>query len=65
MAKLKQVLQPGDEMVTAALRYVISHPAMPVAIPGAKSPEQARMNAAAGERTLSVKEINELLALLG
>ena len=64
VAKLKQVLQPGNAMVTAALGYVISHPAMPVAIPGAKSPEQARMNAAAGERALPVKEINELVDLL-
>lgn len=62
--KLKQVLEPGSQMVTAALRYVISHPVSPVAIPGAKSPEQARMNAAAGERALDVSEINELLAAL-
>lgn len=62
--KLKQVLQPGNEMVTAALRYVISHPAMPVAIPGAKSPEQAAMNAAAGAQALSTDEIEELAGLL-
>jgi aryl-alcohol dehydrogenase-like predicted oxidoreductase len=60
--QLKEVLEPGQEMVTAALRYVISHPVAPVAIPGAKSPEQARMNAAAGERALAVGEINDLLA---
>ena len=59
--KLRDVVEPGSEMVTAALRYVISHPVAPVAIPGAKSPEQARMNAAAGERALMVSEINELL----
>jgi aryl-alcohol dehydrogenase-like predicted oxidoreductase len=61
--KLRQVLEPGNEMVTAALRYVVSHPASPVAIPGAKSPEQARMNAAAGERALTVSEINDLIAV--
>ncbi len=64
VGKLKEVLEPGVEMVTAALRYVISHPLAPVAIPGAKSPEQARMNAAAGDRALTVSEINELLAAL-
>jgi aryl-alcohol dehydrogenase-like predicted oxidoreductase len=64
VSKLKEVLEPGQEMVTAALRYVISHPIAPVAIPGAKSPEQARMNAAAGERTLTVSEINDLRAAL-
>jgi len=63
VAKLKQVLEPGSDMVTAALRYVISHPVAPVAIPGAKSPEQARMNAAAGERALAVSEINDLIAV--
>jgi myo-inositol catabolism protein IolS len=62
--KLKKVLQPGNEMVTTALRYVISHPAMPVAIPGAKSPEQAAMNAAAGAQVLPADEIEELVGLL-
>ena len=38
--KLKSVLEPGTEMVTAALRYVISHPTNAVAIPGCKSPAQ-------------------------
>jgi aryl-alcohol dehydrogenase-like predicted oxidoreductase len=52
-------------MVTAALHYVISHPVGPVAIPGAKSPEQAAMNAAAGEITLSEDEKHQLTALLG
>ncbi|MFC1718762.1 aldo/keto reductase [Candidatus Poribacteria bacterium] len=62
--KLKEVLKPGEEMVTAALRYVISQPAEPVAIPGAKSPEQAAMNASAGETTLSEDEKRQLSALL-
>ncbi|MDF1514483.1 MAG: aldo/keto reductase [Anaerolineae bacterium] len=61
--KLKQKYQPGNEMVTAALRYVISHPSHPVAIPGAKSPAQAQSNAAAGAQTLTDKEIAELQAM--
>ena len=52
-------------MVTAALRFVISHPAAPVAIPGAKSPTQAAMNAAAGERALTAEELDGLVALVG
>lgn len=60
--RLKSVVQPGEEMVTAALRYVISHPSAPVAIPGAKSPQQATMNAAAGERLLTEAEIARLRA---
>jgi myo-inositol catabolism protein IolS len=58
--KLEKVVAPGEEMVTAALRYVISHPADPVAIPGCKSPEQARSNAAAGNKILTAGEREEL-----
>jgi aryl-alcohol dehydrogenase-like predicted oxidoreductase len=65
VGKLKRSLQPGEEMVTAALRYVISHPTMPVAIPGAKSPAQAAMNASAGDRTLTEAEIDQLVTSLG
>ena len=62
---LKSIVQPGGEMVTAALRYTFSHPAVSTAIPGAKSPEQARMNAAAGERLLTEEERNRWVAALG
>ena len=61
--KLKAVAKPGQEMVQMALRYVISHPAVSVVIPGAKSPEQAAMNAAAGSEVLSddlVEKLREL-----
>jgi aryl-alcohol dehydrogenase-like predicted oxidoreductase len=59
--RLKAVVPPGDAMVTAALRYVISHPAVSLAIPGAKSPAQARINAAAGETLLSQAECAQLV----
>ena len=61
--KIKTLAQPGQEMVQTALRYVISHPAVSVVIPGAKSPEQATMNAAAGSEVLSddlVAKLREL-----
>jgi aryl-alcohol dehydrogenase-like predicted oxidoreductase len=61
---LKAKLEPGTEMVTAALRYVISHPVAPVAIPGAKSPEQAAMNAAAGDALMETGKIITLRQLL-
>jgi len=64
VSKLKEKLQPGNEMISTALRYVISHPSNPVAIPGAKSPEQAKMNAAAGEQIFSDAELASLKALL-
>ncbi len=62
--RLKTVLQPGAEMVTAALRFTITHPVNPVSIPGAKSPEQARMNAAAGDRVLTAEELRQFLDLV-
>lgn len=62
--RLKSVVHHGTEMVTAALRYTISHPAVAVAIPGAKSPEQATMNAKAGDRLLSAAEYIQLVNAL-
>jgi aryl-alcohol dehydrogenase-like predicted oxidoreductase len=62
--RLKAAIQPGAEMVTAALRYTMSHAAVSTVIPGAKSPAQARMNAAASARTLSDDEKNQLVRLL-
>ena len=61
--RLKEAVEPGDEMVTAALRFTFSHPAVSLAIPGAKSPAQAIMNAAAGERALTEDELAEMVAL--
>jgi aryl-alcohol dehydrogenase-like predicted oxidoreductase len=62
--KLKTALKPGDEMVKAAIRYVISHPAAPVAIPGAKSPAQAVANAAAGDALMPENERAKLAAFM-
>jgi aryl-alcohol dehydrogenase-like predicted oxidoreductase len=61
---LKSRYAPGEAMVNAAIRYVISHPADPVAIPGAKSPLQARMNAAVGDKLFSAEELAEVRQLL-
>jgi aryl-alcohol dehydrogenase-like predicted oxidoreductase len=62
--KLKQLVKPGQEMVTTALRYVISNPAVSTAIPGAKSPVQAATNAQAGETILSASEMEKLVAAI-
>jgi aryl-alcohol dehydrogenase-like predicted oxidoreductase len=51
-------------MAETALRYVISHPAQPVAIPGAKSPAQAEMNARAGDKVLATEDFVRLQKLL-
>jgi aryl-alcohol dehydrogenase-like predicted oxidoreductase len=61
---LKGVVKPGQEMVTTALRYVISNFAVSTVIPGAKSPAQATTNAQAGAATLSAAEIDKLMAII-
>jgi aryl-alcohol dehydrogenase-like predicted oxidoreductase len=63
--KLKQEVKPGAPMVKAALQYVISDPAQPIAIPGAKSPEQAASNAAAGEALMDADRRQKLAQLVG
>lgn len=60
--RLKVVASPGD-MVKMALRYTISHPAVSVVIPGAKSGEQSRMNAEAGAEVLSDDLIARIRAI--
>lgn len=42
----------GADMAETAVKYVLSHPMNPVAIPGATSAEQARRNAEAGASNL-------------
>lgn len=48
--ELRAALPAGWPMAEAALRWCLMDDAVTVAIPGAKSPEQARANAAAGSR---------------
>ena len=61
---LKQGLQPGEAMVTSSLHYAMSHPIQPIPIPGAKSPEQAAMNARAGQERISAEARENLVSLL-
>ena len=60
--QLKAAVAPGEEMVTAALRFAISHPIAPVAIAGAKSPEQVAINAKAGDQLLSAGQRKQLVS---
>ena len=60
--QLKTAIAPGEEMVTAALRFAISHPTAPVAIAGAKSPEQVAINARAGNQLLSAEQRKQLVS---
>ena len=62
--RLKDIASPGKGMVELALQYVISHPAVSVVIPGAKSAEQAAMNAEAGKATLSDAALEKVRSLV-
>ena len=59
--KTKLNFSSSEQIVNTALRYVISHPVQPVAIPGAKSPQQAAINAQAGNQLLSNQEKANLI----
>lgn len=45
--ELRQLVPPGYTMAEFALSWCLDHPAVTTVIPGARSPEQARANAAA------------------
>ncbi len=50
VAEVARVVPDGETMAGLALRYCFSDPAVSTVIPGAKTPAQARANAAAGSR---------------
>ena len=49
---LRELEREGQTIGQLALRFVLDHPAVSTAIPGAKSPEQVALNAAASVRPL-------------
>lgn len=61
--QLRFLQSSGRTLSQAALQFVITNPAVSVAIPGAKSPEQARTNAAAGQCPLDPAELKKIDAL--
>ena len=58
--KLRFLERPGRPLTLAALQFVISHPAITVAIPGAKTAEQARSNALAGDDAMAADEVERV-----
>jgi myo-inositol catabolism protein IolS len=62
--RLKDIASPGKGMVELALQYVITHPAVSVVIPGAKSADQAAMNASAGGAMLSEAALEKVRSLV-
>ena len=60
LEKVKKILPSECDLADTALKYVISHPANPIAIPGATSVDQVIKNAKNGSRILK-ENIRELL----
>ena len=58
--RLRFLERDGRTMAQAALQFVLSHPAVSCAIPGAKSPQQAEANASAGDETLTEEELKAI-----
>ena len=55
--QLRFLEQPDRTLAQAALQFVISHPSVTTAIPGAKGPRQALTNALVGNAALSAEEL--------
>jgi aryl-alcohol dehydrogenase-like predicted oxidoreductase len=54
---LREILEPGQKMSHLALQFTLAHPAVTAPIPGMKSPEQARDNAAAADGALTGQQL--------
>ncbi len=62
--KLDFLLDEAGSMAEAALRFVLSQPAVSTVIPGAKSPEQIAENAKASGKTLSEGALERIKTVL-
>ena len=50
-------------MLEMALQFTLAHPAVTCPIPGMKSPEQARANAAAADGELDAEQLDAIAAV--
>jgi aryl-alcohol dehydrogenase-like predicted oxidoreductase len=64
MAELRPLVPEGATPAQLALRWILDHDGVSTAIPGAKTPEQARANAAASELPPLPASVHEALAAL-
>ncbi len=63
VSRLRSVLRPGQSMLDMALQFTLAHPAVTCPIPGMKSPEQARANAAAADGELDAEQLDAIAAI--
>ena len=63
VSRLRGVLRPGQSMLEMALQFTLAHPAVTCPIPGMKTPEQARANAAAAHGELDAEQLDAIAAV--
>jgi len=61
--QLRFLVRPGQTLAQAAIRYVLSHPAIQCAIPGANNPAQLEDNVSAADGDLTADELSRVRAL--
>jgi myo-inositol catabolism protein IolS len=61
--QLRFLERAGQTMAEAAIRFVLAHPAVHCAIPGARTVEQLEANAGAADGELTVEELGRVKAL--
>lgn len=61
--QLRFLERPGQTLAQAAIRYVVSHPAIHCAIPGARTVDQLESNVAAADGDLTATELEQIRAL--
>jgi myo-inositol catabolism protein IolS len=60
---LRELVPDGSSMIEFALRFVLANPAVTCPIPGMKTPDQARANAAAADGELSKETLAAIDAI--
>lgn len=63
VAKLRALLPPGTPLAQAALAFILAHPEISTAIPGAKSRAQLESNLAAGRAPLPASTVSAIRQL--
>ena len=63
VSRLRTILRPEQSMLEMALQFTLAHPAVTCPIPGMKSPEQARANAAAADGELDAEQLAAIAAI--
>lgn len=61
--QLRFLERPGQTLAQAALRFVVAHPGVHCAAPGARTVEQLEANCAAADGALTAEELGRIKEL--